>query len=123
MNQKQPSKRTEIVAEMIQRRLSQVIQQEICDPRLPTVLTINAVRVSRDLSHARVYFTFLEGDVDIVTKVLNRASGYLRTALARTSTLRTVPALHFVWDESIDYAQKLTQLIDRVNKPSDDTQV
>ncbi len=56
---KRTSNRLERVAEQIQRKLAQIIQQEIRDPRLPGLITISGVEVSKDLSHAKVYFTAL----------------------------------------------------------------
>lgn len=113
-------KRTDRIAEMLQRKLSQIIQQEIKDPRLPNFVTISGVKVSGDLSHAKVYFTVLNEDKQLVETILNTAAGYLRTALARSSKLRTVPQLHFVYDESIEYGRHLSKLIDEANPNKDD---
>jgi len=112
------SKRTGIIAEMMQRKLSLLIQQEVRDPRLPKLITISGVDVSRDLSHAKVYFTVLQEDPELITTILNNAASYLRTALARTSTLRTVPQLHFVFDASVNYGRRLSRLIDDANQSS-----
>ncbi|WP_419419586.1 30S ribosome-binding factor RbfA [Legionella sp. D16C41] len=113
-------KRTDRIAEMIQRKLSQIIQQEIKDPRMPAFVTISAVKVSADLGHAKVYFTVLNSDVEQTAQILNTAASYLRTALARTINLRTVPQLHFVYDESLEYGRRLSKLIDDVNPPAAD---
>lgn len=108
-------KRTDRVAEMMQRKLSQIIQQEIKDPRLPAFVTISSVKVSGDLGHAKVYFTVLNSDVDLTASILNSAASYLRSALARSVKLRTVPQLHFVYDESIEYGRRLSRIIDEAN--------
>lgn len=110
-------KRTDRVAEMIQRKLSQIIPKEVKDPRLTGFVTISAVKVAADLGHAKVYFTVLNDDREMVTSILNAAASYLRGALARSITLRTVPQLHFVYDESIEYGQRLSRLIDKVAPP------
>lgn len=115
----QVNKRTQIISEMIQRKLSQIIRDEVRDPRLPKLVTISGVNVARDLSHAKVYFTVFEEDTALITMILNKASSYLRTALARSSTLRTVPQLHFVFDSSIDYGRRLSRLIDDANPSSE----
>lgn len=112
-------KRTDRIAEMIQRKLSEIIRQEIKDPRLPPFVTITSAKVAKDLSHAKVYFTALNADVEETTQLLNSAAAYLRTALARSVKLRTVPQLHFVYDESIEYGRRLTRLIEDLN-PSDE---
>jgi len=108
-------KRSDRVAEMIQRKLSQIIQQEIKDPRKPAFITISAVKVAADLAHAKVYFTLLDGDITETTAILNASARFLRSALARTITLRTVPQLHFIYDESIEYGRRLSRLIDDAN--------
>jgi ribosome-binding factor A len=113
-------KRTDRVAEMMQRKLSQIIQQEIKDPRLPSLVTISGVAVAKDLGHAKVFFTVFNGDVGETTSILNAAASYLRTALARTMTLRTVPQLHFIHDDSIEYGTRLSRLIDAVNPKEND---
>lgn len=113
-------KRTDRIAEMLQRKLSQIIKQEIDDPRMPDFVTISAVKVAADLSHAKIYFTVFNSDTALTAEILNAAASYLRSALARTSTLRTVPQLHFVYDDSIEYGRKLSRLIDEVNPEKDE---
>ncbi|KTD33114.1 ribosome-binding factor A [Legionella nautarum] len=113
-------KRIDRVAEMMQRKLSQLIQQEIKDPRLPPFVTVSAVKVAADLGHAKVYFTVLNADVEKTTVILNSAASYLRTALARSVKLRTVPQLHFIYDESVEYGRRLSRLIDDLNPPDNE---
>lgn len=113
-------KRTDRIAQMMQRKLAQIIQQEIKDPRLPSFITISAVTVTRDLGHAKIYFTALNDEAGVADVILNAAAKYLRSALARTLTLRTVPQLHFVYDESIEYARRLSRLINDVIPPESD---
>ena len=115
-------KRTDRIAEMMQRKLAQLIQQEVKDPRLPNLITISAVKVSRDLGHAKVYFTVFNEDHEQTTMILNTAASYLRTALARSVTLRTVPQLHFIYDESIEYGKRLSRLIDEANDTEQDVE-
>ena len=114
-------KRTDRVAEMLQRKLAQLVQQEITDPRLPGLITISGVKVTKDLGHAKVYFTVFNGDPDETALILNEAASYLRTAIAKAVTLRTVPQLHFIHDTSIEYGNRLSKLIDDVNQNDDTT--
>lgn len=109
------NKRMDRVAQLMQRKLAQLIQQEIKDPRLPSLITISAVVVTKDLGHAKVYFTSFNDNAEETQSILNAAAGYLRTALARTLSIRTIPQLHFVYDNSIEYARHLTRLIKDVN--------
>jgi ribosome-binding factor A len=109
--------RTDRIGEMMQRKLAEIIRVEVKDPRLPSLVTISAVQVSRDLSHAKVYFTVYDGDPELTTVILNATAPYLRKALARTIQTRTVPQLHFIFDESIQYGTRLSRLIDKLNPP------
>ena len=105
--------RTERIGQQLQRELAVLVRDELKDPRLGMV-TIQAVRVVRDLSHAKVFFTVMGGEHDQNEsgKVLNHAAGFLRRLLAQRVKLRTMPQLHFVYDESIEYGSHLSTLIE-----------
>jgi ribosome-binding factor A len=108
--------RSDRVGAAMQRELSQLVRDDIKDPRLGMV-TIQEVRVSRDLSHAKVYFTVMDKDsAKASAEVLNKAAGYLRRRLGDIMTLRQVPQLHFVYDTSIEEGMRLESLIDKAVK-------
>jgi ribosome-binding factor A len=111
--------RTDRIAEMIARQLSKIIPQELKDPRLKGFITISAVKVTKDLSEAKVYFTVFNEDKKQALSILNAAASYLRSALAQVIRLRTMPQLHFIYDESLEYGMRLSRLIDEAN-PSDE---
>ena len=113
-------KRTDRVAETMQRELARIIQQGHQEPRIPGLVTISTVRVSRDLSHAKVYFTVFNADPHQTEEMLNGAAHHFRFELARAMVLRVTPELHFVYDKSIDYGNRLSRLIDEVNVARDD---
>ena len=105
------------VADLIQRELSELIRLELRDPRVG-MLTITSVDVSPDLSHAKVYVTLLEKEkVEDTLQGLRRASGYLRTLLAKRMKLYTTPELRFDYDESVERGDHLSRLIDSVVPP------
>jgi len=106
--------RTRRVGEQIQREMAQLVQQEIKDPRLGLV-TISAVKLSRDMSHANIFFTVFdqEHSVEESLKVLEGAAGFLRHELAQRMKLRIVPHIHFKYDESIAYGNELSALINK----------
>lgn len=114
--------RVDRVAGLIQRKLAQIIQTEIKDPRLPRFITVSAVKVSNDLSLAKVYITIFgeQLDRDMVLDILNNSSGFLRTALARSMKLRIIPKLRFVYDESIEYGNSLRNLIAQANASNEE---
>ncbi len=101
------------VADQIQRELATLIQNEIADPRLRLV-TLTGVEVTRDYSHAKVFFSVL-GEAENVQSAkegLEHANGFLRSQLARKIKLRVIPQLHFLYDESIERGVRLSKLID-----------
>jgi ribosome-binding factor A len=102
------------IADQIQRDLSDLIRQEVKDPRIGLV-TITAVEVSRDLSHAKVYVTSLAGAASSEQSVhaLQHAAGFLRSQLAQKLKVRTIPQLHFIYDASVERGARLSQLIDQ----------
>jgi len=109
--------RTQRIGDQMQRELAQLIQREVKDPRLG-LITITAVDVSRDLSHAKVFITVMgkDDDEDAVKsslRILNDASGFLRMQLGKAMKLRTVPQLHFNYDASVRRGVELTSLIER----------
>ncbi|MCK8515926.1 30S ribosome-binding factor RbfA [Methylonatrum kenyense] len=107
--------RTRRVADQIQRELAGLIRDAVRDPRLGSV-TVSEVNVSRDMGHAKVYMTVLGADADTsreAVEILNGAAGFLRRELGRSMRLRTVPALHFLYDDVFDRGADLSQLIDR----------
>jgi ribosome-binding factor A len=106
--------RAERVGAELLRELSTLLRAEVKDPRVGAV-TLQEVRVSRDLSHAKVYFTCfpLDDCGDEQVKVLNGSlSGFLRRELARRMRLRMVPQLHFVHDASVREGERLAALIE-----------
>lgn len=109
--------RTQRIGDQMQRELAQLIQREIKDPRLGLV-TLTGTEVSRDLAHAKVFFTVMGQDDDDQKiaesqAVLKDAAGYLRMLLGRAIKLRTIPQLHFLYDESVRRGAQLSALIER----------
>ncbi len=102
------------VGEAIQQHLAVLLQRELNDPRVGMV-TIAAVDVSRDLAHAKVYYSVLdESKVKETQEGLKHASGFLRTLLAKKLNIRHVPCLHFVYDDTTLKANRICSLIDQV---------
>ncbi|GLS26871.1 30S ribosome-binding factor RbfA [Marinibactrum halimedae] len=111
--------RTDRISDAMQRILAQAMQQEIRDPRIGMV-NINDVSVTRDLSLAKVYVTFVGKESDLechqAEKALNKASGFLRSIVAKELDLRITPRLQFLYDKTSIRGQELSSLIDRAVK-------
>ena len=104
------------IADLVRRELARIMRRQARDPRLSAV-GINDVRVSKDLSYADVYVTSLEELApegrDELLAVLNRASGFFRSELARCHTMRTTPKPRFHYDVSVERGPRLEKLISR----------
>lgn len=101
------------VADQIQRELADLIQNEIKDPRIKQI-TLTSVEVTRDYSHAKVFYTTLASkeEIFLIENGLEHAKGFLRSNLSHRMKLRITPELHFVYDESVERGARLSKLID-----------
>jgi ribosome-binding factor A len=100
------------IADRIREELSEMLIQEISDPRLVGI-SITDVTVDREIAYAEVYVSALEGvqRADEVLAGLEHAQGYLRHELAQRIELRTFPRLRFHWDPTFEKAEKIERLI------------
>lgn len=107
--------RTDRIADHIQRELARLFREEMKDPRIGNV-TVQDVRVAKDLGWADVYFTLLgEGAEEgrSAQQVLNNAAGFFRTELAQVLNTRTTPRLRFHYDELPERAIEISALIQK----------
>jgi len=98
----------------MQRVLADLISREVKDPRVGNV-TVTGVQIAHDLATAKIFFVPFAGSHDPaqVAEGLTRAGGFLRGAVGRELGLRHAPRLTFVFDDTLDKAAHLTELIDR----------
>src|SRR5574343_958366 len=100
------------VADQIQRDLTELIARELKDPRVGMV-TLQAVEVTPDYAHAKVFFSVLTGDPQETQDALNQAAGFLRNHLFKRLHIHTVPTLHFLFDRTTEKAADMNALIAR----------
>ena len=114
--------RVDRVKEQIMRELAELVRTGLKDPRAGFI-TINDVEVTRDYSHATVYYTVLDDKArEVTAEALEHAKGFLRSELSKRITVFRTPELHFEYDESVERGMSISQLIDEVaaEKPVDD---
>lgn len=108
--------RAQRVGDQIQRELAMLIPREVKDPRLGFI-TVTGVDVSRDMGHAKVFITLMNNDsaedIEQNLEVLGEVAGYLRMLLGKSMKLRSVPQLHFRYDESISRGAYMSALIEK----------
>lgn len=111
-------KRADRVAERIRSELMELfLRGSLRDPAAKDVV-VSAVRMTDDLSIARVYVRVLE-EVDVekqesVVAALERATGFLRRELGQRLQLRHVPSLQFYWDDVVDSALRIESILDEI---------
>ena len=100
------------VEEQLKRLLSELVRREIKDPRIG-LITITSAEVTRDLTHAKIYFTPFAGvgDAKAALEALRHAAGFLRIQVRNQMRLRVAPELDFHIDDSIERGARLTTLI------------
>lgn len=110
------------MADSVQRELSELIRQELKDPRLGGLVTISGVKVSPDLGYADVYVTVMGRELaddqnEIAHRetldILNKASGFLRQELSRRIKTRITPRLRFHYDKTNAYGNYMFGLIEK----------
>jgi ribosome-binding factor A len=103
------------VEEQLKRLLSELVRREVKDPRIG-LITITSAEVSRDLTHANVYFTPFAGagDPQAALEALQHAAGFLRHQVRNQMRLRVAPEIQFRIDDSVERGARLSALIDDV---------
>ena len=111
--------RTQRVSHFLHEELARLLQTTVRDPRVQQV-NLTGVEVSRDLSHARVFFTLMsdvsEAEQSEIAGVLSKVSGFLRSELAKSSSMRMVPRISFRFDESVGRGRDMESLLREVRR-------
>lgn len=109
--------RSDRVADLLLELISELLSKEIRDPRIGSV-TLTSAEVTKDLRHARIYFTVLTGPEDKgeVLAGLKSASGFIRTKVGKELRLRFVPTLEFIYDATEDQARRIDELLRQAKK-------
>lgn len=115
--------RAQRIADRIREELSEILLQEVSDPRLSGV-SITDAKVDRELGYADIYYSSLEGSSRAaeIQEGLQHAQGYLRYVLSQRIEIRVFPRLRFHWDptfERADHIEKLMASLHEAETPED----
>ena len=118
---KSSSRRHEQVGETLRQVITTALARDVRDPRVGFV-TVTAVLVTNDLSHARVMVSVPGEDADKSRALegLQSAAGFLRSRAARTLTTRSVPELHFELDRGLEHAARINELLNTIRREGQD---
>jgi ribosome-binding factor A len=115
------SRRHEQVGETLRQVITTALARDVRDPRVGFV-TVTAVLVTNDLSHARVMVSVPgeDGDKSRALEGLQSAAGFLRSRAARALTTRSVPELHFELDRGLEHAARINELLNSIRREGQD---
>ena len=107
------SRRSERTGKLIQREISELLERQVNDPRLSSLISVTDVSVSLDLKHAKVFISAMgdESDREEMLAGFNRASGFFRRELSSQLKMRCPPELTFHYDDSIERGARLLKMM------------
>jgi len=114
-------KRPRRIAHLIQKEISEILRKQIKNPQLGFV-TITEVKVTDDLQHAKVYFTVYGSEQERITteKLLKRITSFVRYHIGQRIRLRYTPEITFQYDETIERAARIDELINKIQQEKSD---
>ena len=107
------SRRLERLNEQLRRDVSEILRNEVKDPRVG-LITVTEARVSSDLSYARLYVRALDGNAEAMIDGLKAATPYIRRELGKRLSIRHIPELRFEPDRALEHALHIEKLLSEV---------
>ena len=109
--------RPERVANAIRKEMSNIIQEDLKDPRIGFT-TVTKVEITPDLRNVRIYYSVLGSDKEIKSTgiALESAKGYIRGLIGDRIKLRFTPEITFMMDKSLEYQDRIDKLLHKINK-------
>jgi ribosome-binding factor A len=104
------------IAGEIKRALSFIIHDEIKDPRISAMASVTRVELTRDLKYAKAYVSIFDTEEKrkATMEALQHAEGFIKKALSESVQMRSMPAITFVMDDSIEYSIKISKILQEV---------
>ena len=112
------TRRVERLNSLLRQEISDLLQRQVKDPRLGSFISVTSVDIAPDMSYARVFVSRFgsESDKKETIAALNSAAGYIRRELGDRMKARRIPELSFRLDETIEKANNVLRIIDRLDE-------
>jgi ribosome-binding factor A len=107
--------RTDRIAEEIKKVISEMIQNELKDPRVKGLISVTKVLITKDLKYCKIYISVLGADKNEVLEGIKSGAGYMRKELGNRIEIRILPELNFILDDSLEYGAHIDQVIKDIN--------
>ncbi|MBO5418378.1 MAG: 30S ribosome-binding factor RbfA [Clostridia bacterium] len=110
--------RTVRIAAEMQRVISEIIRNDLKDPRIPLMTSVMNIKLAKDLKYAKVYVSVYgtEEEKKAAIAALKNSAGYIRREIGQRMIIRALPELTFTLDESLERGAYMSKLIDQVVK-------
>ena len=106
--------RTDRIGEEIKKVISEMIQNELKDPRVKGLISVTKVMLTKDLKFCKIYVSVMGADKAEVLEGIKSGAGYMRKELGRRIQIRIVPELQFVLDDSIEYGDHINEVLKNI---------
>lgn len=113
--------RSQKIADMIQREISALILKGLKDPRIGFV-TITGVDITDDLRHAKIFVTVIGAEESKIASLegLKHSVPFLRRHLGRELRMKFAPELHFEYDQSLEYGNRIENILKEIHRDNDE---
>ncbi len=113
------TKRQARVADLLKQTIAEILQRRAKDPRVEGA-TITGVEVSVDMRVCRVFFCVFDAEKkEAALQGLESTAGFLRHELRKELSMKHVPEIFFLYDNSFDYGTKIDEILDRLDKDAE----
>ena len=104
------------IEEELKREISNIINYKMNNSNITGIVSVTKVKVSPDLSRARVFVSMINSNKKNTLAALKKSSGFIRSEIAHKVNLRTTPELIFEFDETIEYGAKIDNILKDIMK-------
>lgn len=113
-----PNNRMQKVNEELKREISNIISLKLNNSALKKgLISVTEVDTTPDFKYAKVYVSMIQvGDKKEALKALKKASGFVRTEIAKNINLKNTPEIIFQFDESIEYGDRIDHILKEITK-------
>lgn len=111
--------RTEKLNSEFQKSIYEILTKKVKDPRLTEMFSVLQVECDRELQTAKVFVSIYSADkekADLTFEAIKDAAGFVRQTLSKTMHIRTVPKFEFVIDTSMQYSQRINDILSEIHK-------
>ena len=106
-----------VINSEIQKAISEIINYELKNPNINGIISVLKVNTTTDLDYCKIYLSIYNADdIENVFNQIKHSAGFIRKELTNRVKLRKVPYLEFILDDSIEYSERINDVIDKIQE-------